>query len=102
MVADMVRAAGFEVIDLGSDLPMEAFVEAVQHAEAMTAAVSVITSAPLPAAAEVVAAIHASTGTPVLVGGPAVRDARHAAEIGADGFGGDGSGAVTWINSLLA
>lgn len=102
MLADMVRAAGFEVIDLGSDLPTEAFVEAVQQAEAITAAVSVITSAALPAAGEVVAAIHTSTGTPVLVGGPAVRDARHAAEIGADGFAGDGSGAVTWINSLLA
>jgi len=102
MLADMVRAAGFEVIDLGSDIPVESFVEAVEQAEAVAAAVSVIASSSLAAAADVVAALHQFTDTPVLVGGPAVRDARHAAEMGADGFAGDGSGAVNWINSLLA
>ena len=101
MVADILRAAGFDVIDLGSDVPVESFVEAVRDARPLVLGISVVGAAALRPAAEVAAAVKASSGTPVLFGGTAVEDAAHAARLGGDGYAANGADAATWVKGLV-
>lgn len=91
MVADLLRAAGYEVVDLGPDVPPAAFVDAVGQERAAgrssVVLVGVTVAEHLDAAREAVTAARAA-GATVLAGGAAVPDARHAADLGADGFTG--------------
>lgn len=101
MVADILRASGFQVIDLGSDVPVESFVEAVRDTAPIAVGVSVTGTTSLRPAAEVARAIKAASDTPVLFGGIAVEDATHAARLGGDGYAANGPAAVVWLNDLL-
>jgi 5-methyltetrahydrofolate--homocysteine methyltransferase len=102
MVADMFRGAGFDVIDLGHNLPAQDFVRAVEDARPVSAvAVSVSTSGSLRAAQELMAALRASIGVPVVVGGWAVEDEAHALDLGADAYAADGPAAVDYVDSLV-
>lgn len=91
MVADLLRAARFEVVDLGPDAPADAFADAVRHERSAgrraVVLVGVTVADHLGAARAAVAASRAAGGT-VLAGGAAVPDAEHAADLGADGFTG--------------
>jgi excisionase family DNA binding protein len=100
MVADMMRSAGFDAVDLGADTPVESFVEASRETVPLAVGISVTAPSSLRSAALVAAEIRSATATPVLLGGPAVRDAVHAAELGADGYGADGRDAVAWVEDL--
>ncbi|MFH2073152.1 MAG: cobalamin-dependent protein [Actinomycetota bacterium] len=101
MVADMLRAAGFEVVDLGSDVPIESFVEAVRDTAPVAVGVSVTGTNALAAAAAVAAAVRAESDTPILFGGWAVEDAGHAARLGGTGYAPDGAAAAIWITDLI-
>jgi 5-methyltetrahydrofolate--homocysteine methyltransferase len=101
MVADMLRSAGFEPINLGADTPVESFLEAVAETGAIAVGLSISSGDALGAAADVAAAVHEETGLPVVMGGRAVRDAAHASELGADGYAADGAAAVEWVRSLV-
>ena len=101
MLADILRSSGFEVIDLGSDVPVESFVEAVEEAAPLAVGISVIGEAALPAAAAVAAAVKQSAPVRVLFGGPAVGGDDHARELGGDGYAADGEAAVRWMVGLL-
>lgn len=103
MVADMLRGAGFEVIDLGSDLPVADFAAAVSAALPVVAVgVSVTSPEALESVPDLLAAIReAGAGGAIVVGGGAVRDARHARDLGADGYAGDGRGAVEFALGRL-
>jgi excisionase family DNA binding protein len=91
MLADLVRSGGYAVVDLGADVPVESFVRAVADTDALLAVgVSVTSDENLDDVAPTVEALRAVTDAPVLVGGLAVRDADHAAELGADGWAPDG------------
>ncbi len=91
MVADLLRAARYEVVDLGPDAPDDAFAEAVRHERSAgrraVVLVGVTVTDHLGAARSAVAASRAA-GATVLAGGAAVPDAEHAADLGADGFTG--------------
>jgi excisionase family DNA binding protein len=101
MVADMLRGAGFEVVDLGHDLPVEAFVEAVVGAAPVTAiAISIITSGALPVAERLIGALRDATDTPIVVGGGADSGPEHAARLGADAYAADGPAAVGYALAL--
>jgi methanogenic corrinoid protein MtbC1 len=101
MVADMLRSAGFEPVDLGADTPVESFLEAIDESGPIAVGISVSSGDALAAASEVIAAVHEHTGLPVVVGGRAVRDAAHAGELGADAYAADGTEAVEWARGLL-
>jgi 5-methyltetrahydrofolate--homocysteine methyltransferase len=102
MVSDMFRGAGFEVVDLGHDLPTAEFVEAAIDARPLIAvAVSVSTTSTLGPAKTLIEALHASLGVPIVVGGGAVPDEALAAELGADAHAGDGPEAVTFVETLV-
>ncbi len=88
MLADLLRGEGWEVSDIGADMPWESFVHAaLDTADLVAIGVSVTSEESLPAAAEVLAALGSSVaGTYLVVGGPAVEDLAHAQSLGAHGW----------------
>jgi excisionase family DNA binding protein len=72
IAADLLRARGHAVIDLGPDVPPQSFVDAALGAERLVAVgIGTFTPGNERALAHAVAAVHAQVGCPVVVGGPA-------------------------------
>ena len=96
LLADLLRGAGYTVVDLGADVPLESFATAVRIAAAGGDLVAVGISATTPGqdevVAETVAAVRAAApaGTRVLAGGRAVPGSDEAEAVGADGWAPDG------------
>ncbi|MCU1364529.1 MAG: putative corrinoid protein [Ilumatobacteraceae bacterium] len=87
MVSDLLRQRGWEVSDLGSDLPVSSFVRAVTTIGTDLVAVGISVGSELGVVAETISAIHsASPGVPVVLGGGAITSAAHARSLGADHF----------------
>ena len=103
LVADVLRTDGFEVSDLGSDLPSSSFAAAAARTERLLAVIVTVTTAGRDdAVAEVVDALRAAVpDVPILVGGAAVEDAAHAARLGAEGGPGDARAALAWVQQLV-
>jgi methanogenic corrinoid protein MtbC1 len=103
ILADLLAAARFEVIDLGCDVPAGSFVHAARAAQRLVA-VGVSTTTPDldGPTAGTVTAIHSAVDVPVLVGGWAISGRDHATALGADGWAADGGGAVSLVESLAA
>ncbi len=86
IVAGVLTAYGYEVIDLGRDVPARTFVEEVKARNASLLALSCMMSTPLEHMKETINRSRDEIpGIPILVGG-AVLDAELAAAIGADGY----------------
>jgi methanogenic corrinoid protein MtbC1 len=102
MVADMLRGAGFEVIDLGHDLPADSFAQAVVDAGPVTAvAVSITNPDALSEAKKLIASLRSAASTPIVVGGFAVDGDDHARRLGADAYAADGPAAVALAESFV-
>lgn len=92
LVADVVRAAGFDVSDLGANVPPESFLRMAVGAPRLVAmGLSVMHADSLGQAARTIEVLREGTAgaTPIIIGGYAVRDEAHAHELGADDYGGD-------------
>jgi excisionase family DNA binding protein len=102
LAADLVRGAGFDVEDLGADLPLPSLVDAVGRAQRLVAVgLAVTTTDNLPAVGEAVSCLQeVLDGVPVLVGGAALPDRVDAAGLGADGWGRDGAALVGLLDAL--
>jgi len=103
LVAMMVESAGFKVIDLGVDVPIENFIAAIKENSGVNlVACSGLLTTTMPAMRETVAAIKESglAGIKVLVGGAPVTQ-EFATEIGADGYAADAGGAVLQAKALV-
>ncbi len=102
LVKMMLKGAGFQVIDLGVDVPLERFVEAVDENGADLLALSALLTTTMPAMADTVARFR-DNGNPVkvMVGGAPVTE-EYAERIGADGSAGDASQAVALARRLMA
>lgn len=103
MLADLLRGAGYRVVDLGADIPSDSFARALTAADDIVAAgVSVCAAECLPGASATLAALRAARpDLPLLVGGAAVPDEETAWAMGADGFAVDGLSAVRLIDELV-
>jgi 5-methyltetrahydrofolate--homocysteine methyltransferase len=104
IVASMLEGSGFEVIDLGADVPPEKFVAAVQEREPDVLCMSALLTVTMPAMRTTIQALETAglrNGVKVLIGGAPVTD-QYAREIGADGYSNNASGAVTLVKSLCA
>jgi len=88
LLADLVVGDGFEVIDLGADVPAESFVHAARQAARLVAVGIAMTCPDLDAAvAATVDTLHdAIPGIPVILGGSAVTSEGHADRLGADAY----------------
>jgi excisionase family DNA binding protein len=101
IVADVVRLSGWEVEDLGADVPVDSLVRAASEADRLVAvAVSATTAGNELAAARSVEAVRGAVSAPVLLGGGAVPDEATARRLGADGWASDARGVVGLLQSL--
>jgi len=101
LLAGVVRRAGWEVEDLGADVPARSLALAAQEADRLVAvAVSSTTPGNEGAVVEAVTAVRGRVDVPVLVGGAAVPDEGAARGLGADGWAVDARGAVEVLGSL--
>lgn len=104
LVGIMLRCAGFEVIDLGTDVRPERFVDAAQERDASVIGLSALLTTTMPVMKEVVASVRArglDASVKVIVGGAPVSEA-WAREIGADAYGFDAANAVERVRALVA
>jgi MerR family transcriptional regulator, light-induced transcriptional regulator len=85
LVSDLLRQQGWDVSDLGADVPDESFVHAVLNTRDVAAVgVSVTIDACLESARHAIAALHAASDVTVVVGGRAVTSDSVGRSLGAD------------------
>lgn len=98
MLSDLFRGAGFEVIDLGVDVPPDALATIIEITDSPTAVCISATRAESDRDIQrAVKAVRSSTDALLLVGGAAVADAEHARSLGSDGWAADGPSAVQLV-----
>jgi len=103
LVAALLEGGGFEVHDLGVDVPPSRFVVAVRRYSPQIVGLSALLTVTLPAMRKTIEALRESGVRPdvkVMVGGAPVTG-RYAAEIGADGYSDNAFGAVRLARSLM-
>jgi 5-methyltetrahydrofolate--homocysteine methyltransferase len=103
LVAMMLEGAGFEIRDLGADVPAEKFAQVVQEEGAQVVALSALLTTTMPNMKTTILALENAgvrSRVKVVVGGAPVTEA-YARQIGADGFSPDASRAVITVKSLL-
>jgi len=96
LVGMMMEGAGFEVVDLGTDVTPEKFVAAVKEKGANVIGMSALLTTTMPNMKKTIDALKEAgvrEKVKVLVGGAPVTQ-RYADEIGADGYAPDASTAV--------
>jgi len=102
LVAMMLKGAGFEVIDLGVDVPPEKFVERAKAAGAQLVGISALLTTTMPAMEKTVKAIKAAkVSVKVMIGGAPVTQG-YADRISADGYAADAATAVEIAKRLVA
>ncbi|MBC7223846.1 MAG: corrinoid protein [Anaerolineae bacterium] len=104
LVATMLSASGFQVVDLGVDVPTEAFIAKVQEVQADILGLSALLTTTMAVQREVIEALTEAglrERVRVIVGGAPVSQ-EWADAIGADGYAEDAVGAVELAKRLLA
>ncbi len=103
LVCMMLEGAGFEIVDLGTDVSPDQFVDAVQNKGAQVIAMSALLTTTMPNMKNTVDALEEAgirDSVKVMIGGAPVTQA-YADEIGADGYAPDASRAATLAKQLL-
>jgi methanogenic corrinoid protein MtbC1 len=103
MVCSLLAAEGFEVIDLGVNIPAENFVNAVKEHDAQIVAMSAIMTMTAPEMKKVINQLTVQDlrqKVKVMVGGSAITP-KFAQDIGADGYDATAPGAVRLASQLL-
>lgn len=104
IVISMLQGSGFEVIDLGIDIPTERFVEVVRDNDLQILGISALLTSTIPAVEEIIKALE-KTGlrqkVKVIIGGAPVTQA-YADQVGADGYGADAVAAVELARALVS
>lgn len=105
LVGMMIESAGFEVIDLGVDVPAEKFVEMVkENPDVRIVALSALLTTTMPAMRTAVKALNdmdGRDGFKILVGGAPITE-EFAKEIGADAYSADAASAASAAKALVA
>ena len=105
LVAMMIESAGFEVIDLGVDVPVDKILECYkENPDTKIIALSALLTTTMPSLRDTVAAINGQDfrqNVKIMVGGAPITQ-EFADEIGADGYSEDAASAATLAKSLVA
>lgn len=104
LVASLLEGGGFEVIDLGVNVPSEKFISAIKEKGAQLVALSALLTTTMPVMKTTIEAFQQAgvrAQIKVLVGGAPITQ-RYADEIGADGYSDNAAGAVTLAKRMLA
>jgi excisionase family DNA binding protein len=102
MAANVLRGHGYDVVDLGADVPPDAFGAAVTKSRRPLAVAVAVTAGNHDRSVRAIlrAVEEASPGLPVLVGGAGIDGEPHAARLGARWSGGDARRLVEVIDGL--
>ena len=103
LVLMMLEGAGFQIVDLGSDVAPETFVAAVKEHQPDFLAMSALLTTTMPGMQTTIEALKAAgvrDQVKVLIGGAPITDA-YAEKIGADGYAPDASRAVKLAKSMV-
>jgi 5-methyltetrahydrofolate--homocysteine methyltransferase len=103
LVAMMLEGAGYEILDLGVDVPPDQYLTAVQENSVDVVALSALLTTTMPsmkATLEYLEEAGLRDKVKVIIGGAPVTD-EYAKKIGADGYAPDASQAVKITNALL-
>ena len=105
LVAMMIESTGFEVIDLGVDVPVEKFLAAYEaNPDTKIIACSALLTTTMPALKDTVAAVNAAAwrgNVKVMIGGAPITQA-FADEVGADAYTTDAASAAAKASELVA
>ncbi len=102
LVAMTVTGGGFEVIDLGVDVPTQKFIDTIaEHPESYVGLSALLTTTmeAMKASVEAIKASHPDTK--ILIGGAPVTE-DFCTQIGADLYASDPQGAVDYLNQMVA
>jgi 5-methyltetrahydrofolate--homocysteine methyltransferase len=103
LVGMMMEGAGFEIIDLGTNVSPDAFVQAVREKQPNIVGMSALLTTTMPAMGKTIEALKAAgvrDQVKVMVGGAPISQ-EFANQIGADGFAADAGSAARMAKSLL-
>ncbi len=104
LVGFLLKSSGFEVIDLGTDVGTEAFVEAVKEYEPDALGLSALLTTTMLGMGDIIKALDGEglrEKTKVIIGGGPV-SSRFAEEIGADAYASDAVEGIRKIKALTA
>jgi corrinoid protein of di/trimethylamine methyltransferase len=104
LVASMLEGGGFEVIDIGEDVPPEKFVTAVKEKKPDILALSALLTTTMLNMKLTIDALKTAGvrgGVKILIGGAPITK-KFTDEIGADGYSDNASGAVVLARTLIA
>jgi 5-methyltetrahydrofolate--homocysteine methyltransferase len=102
LVAMMLKGAGFQVIDLGVDVPPDKFVEEVKSQGIQVVGMSALLTTTMPGMEKSIKALKdAGVSAKIMIGGAPVTQG-YADKIGADGYAADAASAVDVAKSLVA
>ncbi len=102
LVGMMLEGAGFEIIDLGTDVTPEKFVQAVKDHSPQVIGMSALLTTTMPSMGNTIKALEEAglrDRVKVMIGGAPVTD-EFARRVGADGYSPDASSAVRLAKSL--
>lgn len=102
LVAMMVEGAGWEVIDLGTDVPAEKYISALDAHPGAVCGMSALLTTTMSNMKPMITAIRAKHPETKIVVGGAPLNAQFAAEIGADAYARDPQDNINWLNSLVS
>jgi methanogenic corrinoid protein MtbC1 len=102
MAANVLRGHGYDVADLGADVPEDAFASAVTKTQRpLAVAVAVTAGNHDRSLRAIVRAVHeVKPGLPVFVGGAGIDGEDHAARLGTEWSGGDARALTRAIDEL--
>jgi 5-methyltetrahydrofolate--homocysteine methyltransferase len=103
LVGMMLEGGGFEVVDLGSDIPPEEFAEAVRKEQPDVVGMSALLTTTMPSMKDTLEAIEDAgvrEQVKIIIGGAPVTQA-FADKIGVDGYAPDAASAVELARSLV-
>lgn len=103
LVASMLEGGGFEVIDLGVDVPSDKFISATKQNKANIIAFSALLTTTMPSMRTTLEEMKNAgirDGVKVMIGGAPVTQ-QFADEIGADGYADDANSAVALARNLI-
>ena len=103
MVGDLLRGAGYAVLDMGPDMPVDSLQIGVKAAaDVVAVAIACAVTGRDNALAATVDALRDVTDVPIVLGGHGVASVEHALELGADGFCAPGEDPVEVVQDLTA
>jgi 5-methyltetrahydrofolate--homocysteine methyltransferase len=104
LVVMMLEGGGFDVVDLGIDVPAEKFIEAIRTHQPQVVGMSALLTTTMREMKNTIQAFEGASvrkQVKVVIGGAPVTE-KYAKEIGADGYSPDAASAVDTVKSLLA